>query len=110
MGPLSFKSAAKWIADNSKSGEIVFNPRWEYFPEPFFGNTKNVYSAAMDPIFQYAYDPVLYWESDYLTTGKMREFDCLDRLCRRFIEFSRKTSRRGPWFWLNHSTVPCTFV
>jgi hypothetical protein len=58
--PNRFESTAKWIADNSNPGEIVFNARWEYFPELFFWNTKNVYSNGMDPIFQYAYDPDLF--------------------------------------------------
>jgi hypothetical protein len=55
-----FQSAAKWIADNSNPRDIVFNARWEYFPELFFWNTKNVYVSGMDPVFQFAYDPVLY--------------------------------------------------
>ena len=79
--PHRFESTAKWISDNSSPGEIVFNARWEYFPELFFWNTRNIYSAGMDPIFQYAYDPVLYWKSDYLRTGKMPN-DCGDDRCR----------------------------
>jgi hypothetical protein len=58
--PHRFESGAKWIAANSQPGEIVFNARWEYFPELFFWKTKNVYSNGMDPIFQYAFDPDLY--------------------------------------------------
>ena len=61
--PYRFESAAKWIAANSKPGEIVFNARWEYFPELFFWNSKNVYCSGMDPVFLYAYDPVLYSEA-----------------------------------------------
>ncbi|MGH7816343.1 MAG: hypothetical protein ACREOR_03050 [Candidatus Binatia bacterium] len=52
--------AAKWLEANSKPGDIVLNVGWEYFPELFFWNTKNYYTAGMDPIFQYAYDPELY--------------------------------------------------
>ena len=52
--------AAKWIEANSMPGDIVFNVRWEYFPELFFWNTKNYYTSGMDPIFQYAHEPELY--------------------------------------------------
>jgi len=52
--------AAQWLEANSKPGDIVFNVRWEYFPELFFWNTKNRYVGGMDPIFQYAFDPELY--------------------------------------------------
>ena len=69
--PNRFESTAKWIADNSNPGEIVFNARWEYFPELFFWNTKNVYSNGMDPIFQYAYDPDLFRQGHDLVTGKL---------------------------------------
>ena len=68
--PYRFESAAKWMAVNSKPGEIVFNARWEYFPELFFWNTKNLYSNGMDPIFQYAYDRDLYRKGYYLLTGE----------------------------------------
>jgi hypothetical protein len=76
--PNRFESTAKWIADNSNPGEIVFNARWEYFPELFFWNTKNVYSNGMDPIFQYAYDPDLFRQGHDLVTGKLNSSGSLD--------------------------------
>ena len=69
--PHRFESGAKWIAANSEPGEIVFNARWEYFPELFFWNTKNFYSNGMDPIFQYAFDSDLYRKAYYLATDRM---------------------------------------
>lgn len=71
-----FRGAAEWLLDNSRAGEIVFNASWDYFPELFFWNRKNYYIGGMDPIFQYAYDPKLYWESYFLETGKTAEFTC----------------------------------
>jgi len=68
--PYRFESASKWIAGNSKPGEIVFNARWEYFPELFFWNTKNVYCSGMDPIFLYDYDPALYRKAYYLVADQ----------------------------------------
>jgi hypothetical protein len=55
-----FAIAARWLEANSQPGDIVFNPRWEYFSELFFWNVKNHYIGGMDPIFQYAFDPELY--------------------------------------------------
>ncbi len=71
--PVRFKSAAQWIAGNSEPGDIVFNARWEYFPELFFWNTKNVYVSGMDPIFQYTYDQDLYREGSYLVSEPIRQ-------------------------------------
>jgi hypothetical protein len=48
----------------------VFNARWEYFPELFFWNTKDVYCNGMDPIFLYDYNPVLYREGYYLVADQ----------------------------------------
>ena len=62
--------AARWLEANSKPGDIVFNVRWEYFPELFFWNTKNRYTGGMDPIFQYAFDAELYRAG--LTVGATR--------------------------------------
>jgi hypothetical protein len=69
--PHRFESGAKWMAANSEPGEIVFNARWEYFPELFFWNTKNFYSNGMDPIFQYAFNSDLYRKAYDLTNDSM---------------------------------------
>lgn len=79
--PVRFRSAAEWLKNNSKEGDIVFNVSWDYFPELFFWNTKNFYIGGMDPIFQYAYDPELYWKAYYLETGKTAGFTCAATSC-----------------------------
>ena len=74
--PSRFQGAGEWLKNNSEPGDIVFNASWDYFPELFFWNRKNYYIGGMDPVFQYAYDPKLYWEAYYLETGKTAEFTC----------------------------------
>ncbi|QQG46254.1 MAG: hypothetical protein HYY55_00185 [Candidatus Niyogibacteria bacterium] len=76
-----FRSASEWLKENSKEGEIVFNVAWEYFPELFFWNTHNRYISGMDPIFQYIYDPELYWKAYYLGTGRTTGFTCASTFC-----------------------------
>ncbi|MEK7647000.1 MAG: hypothetical protein AAB378_01325 [Patescibacteria group bacterium] len=76
-----FKSAMEWLKNNSEPGDVVFNVSWDYFPELFFWNTKNFYVSGMDPIFQYAYNPKMYWEAYYLETGKTAEFTCAATAC-----------------------------
>jgi hypothetical protein len=72
--------AAKWIEANSKPGDIVFNVRWEYFPELFFWNTKNYYTGGMDPIFQYVYEPELY-RAGLSFAAPRRSFLCVTGNC-----------------------------
>ena len=36
----------------------------------------NRYLGGMDPIFQYAHDPALYWQFHYLSTDRMTEQTC----------------------------------
>jgi hypothetical protein len=72
--------AAKWLEANSKPGDIVFNVRWEYFPELFFWNTKNYYTSGMDPIFQYAYEPELY-RAGLSFTAPRTSFLCVTGIC-----------------------------
>lgn len=76
-----FQPAMEWLKNNSKSGDIVFNVSWDYFPELFFWNTKNFYVSGMDPIFQYAYNPKMYWEAYYLETGKTTQYTCAVTAC-----------------------------
>lgn len=79
--PERFRGAGEWLKNNSRAGDIVFNASWDYFPELFFWNRKNYYVGGMDPIFQYAYDPKLYWEAYYLETGKTAEWTCPATSC-----------------------------
>jgi len=72
--------AAKWIEANSQPGDIVFNARWEYFPELFFWNTKNYYTSGMDPIFQHAYEPELY-RAGLSFTAPRSSFLCVTGNC-----------------------------
>lgn len=72
--------AAKWIEANSMPGDIVFNVRWEYFPELFFWNTKNYYTSGMDPIFQHAYQPELY-RAGLSFTAPRSSFLCVTGNC-----------------------------
>lgn len=65
--PDQFKTAALWLKDNSNAGDIVFNTHWSDFPMLFYWNQKNYYIGGMDPIFQYAYNPSLYWKFHYLS-------------------------------------------
>lgn len=69
------------MSDHSNPGEVVFNARWEYFPELFFWNSKNVYTSGMDPIFQYTYDPRRYWLGYSLVTGKKALLDYTPQKC-----------------------------
>lgn len=76
-----FQPAMEWLKNNSKSGDVVFNVSWDYFPELFFWNTKNFYASGMDPIFQYVYNPNMYWEAYYLETGKTAQYTCAATAC-----------------------------
>lgn len=79
--PYRFKAAAEWIEAHSGPGEIVFHAHWDLFPDLFFWNTKNRYIGGMDPIFQYAYDPALYWKAHHLWSGRFSSYTCGTSLC-----------------------------
>ena len=46
--------------------ELVVNVRWSRFSTFYFWNQYNRYVAGLDPIFNYAHDPQLYWKYHYL--------------------------------------------
>jgi hypothetical protein len=79
--PYRFKLAGAWLAQNSAPGDIVFDAHWDLFPDLFFWNTTNLYVGGMDPIFQYAYDPKLYWKAHHLYTGRFSSFTCAGPVC-----------------------------
>ena len=79
--PDRFKGAAEWIEAHSAPGEVVFHGHWDLFPDLFFWNTENRYIGGMDPIFQYAYDPALYWKAHHLWSGTFGSYTCGTPAC-----------------------------
>lgn len=71
-----FKDAALWLKENSKPGEIVYNLHWDRFADLFFWNNNNYYINGMDPIFEYAFKPELYWKTHFLAIDAGTAFTC----------------------------------
>ncbi len=74
--PDKHRESALWLKENSRPGDIVFNAQWDNFSMLFFWNQKNYYIGGLDPIFQYAYDPSLYWKFHHISRGESAEFTC----------------------------------
>ena len=79
--PDRFKAASLWLREHARPGEIVFNVHWGMFPHLFFWNTSSYYISGMDPIFQYAYDPGLYWKNHFLAFAGASNFTCASTKC-----------------------------
>lgn len=71
-----FKELSEWLTNNSQSQKIVFNIHWDRFAELFFWNQKNYYINGMDPIFQYAFRPDLYWKTHFFAIDAATRFTC----------------------------------
>lgn len=70
--PGRLRAVAGWLKEHSRPGDVVFHVRWWDFPELFFWNQQNRYISGMDPIFQYSYDPALYWKV-YLLEARLAD-------------------------------------
>jgi hypothetical protein len=80
--PDRLETAGRWLEEHSEAGDIVFNVRWFEFSPLFFWNQKNFYVGGLDPIFQYAYDPGLYWRCHHLSGKDSVAFTCGVPVCR----------------------------
>lgn len=74
--PDRLRNVALWVGDHSVPGDIVFNLHWSHFSPLFFWNQKNYYVGGLDPIFQYEYNPGLYWKFHYLSADIIAEKTC----------------------------------
>lgn len=74
--PERLKDAALWLSQNSSPGDIVFPLHWDNFASLFFYNQKNYYIGGMDPIFQFSYNPELYWKFHYLSIDEVSDYTC----------------------------------
>jgi hypothetical protein len=74
--PDTMAGVASFLAESSTPGDIVFHAKWDNFGPLFARNRTNVYLGGMDPIFQFAHDPRLYWEFFYLSADLNTEWTC----------------------------------
>ncbi len=76
FSPTLFQPAGEWLAQNAKPKEIIFNVHWDRFGELFFWNPNNYYINGMDPVFEYDFNPQLYWETHFYAIDKATEYTC----------------------------------
>lgn len=81
--PDELREAALWLRENSQPGDIVFNLHWSDFSPLFYWNQKNYYIGGLDPIFQYEYNPSLYWKYHYLAADLVTKKTCGAMECTR---------------------------
>ena len=79
--PRRLQAAADWLGRNSRPGDVVFNVDWGLFPELFFWGPQNRYVSGLDPIFLYAYDQSLYWQSHHLAADDTGAYTCGVMVC-----------------------------
>lgn len=79
--PNKFRELSLWLKENAQPKEVVFNIHWDRFAQLFFWNQNNYYINGMDPIFQYAYDPSLYWKTHFLAIDQATSFTCGEIRC-----------------------------
>lgn len=76
LPPDAMAEAAAWLAENAEPGDVVFHAHWDNFGPLFAHNRASRYLGGMDPIFQYAHDPGLYWEHFFLSADLVVEYTC----------------------------------
>ena len=76
LPPDAMAEAATWLAENAEPGDVVFHAHWDNFGPLFARNRASRYLGGMDPIFQYAHDPGLYWEHFFLSADLVVEYTC----------------------------------
>lgn len=79
--PDRLKEAAAWLKNNSRAGDIIFNLHWSDFSPLFYWNRHNYYVGGLDPIFQYSYNPSLYWKFHYLSNDQVTRKTCGTLAC-----------------------------
>lgn len=82
VNPVGFKTVGGWLKTNAQPGEIVFNPHWDRFGQLLFWDPKNYYINGMDPVFEYDYDPALYWETHFYAIDAASGFTCRQIRCK----------------------------
>lgn len=89
-----YSGASEWLAENTSTGERVFQTDWDDFPRLFFYNTHNTYLIGLDPTYMQLYDPNLYALWVEITRGNVKNPSriILDRFESRYVHTDLKHS------------------
>jgi len=69
---IAYRGAARWLAEHTPAGSIVFHTDWDDFPKLFFYNTHNTYILGLDPEYMRRLDSKLYQTWSDISDGKWR--------------------------------------
>ena len=120
------KASALWLKENAKAGEIVFNTSWDQFGSLMFWNNQNYYINGMDPIFQYALSPDLYWKNHFMladvgytnTCGlircKQEEIETtpsvlINDFKASYVVLKKTRNPKTYFYWVKDKTFPLVF-
>jgi hypothetical protein len=68
--PISqLQGVSNYLINHTEPGEIVFNTRWDNFPQLFFLNRENYYITGMDQMFMYVASQEKYWLWRHIADG-----------------------------------------
>lgn len=56
-----FAEASEWLKANTPKDAIVFNAQWDIFPDLFFHNHHNRWTAGLNEVFTYYLEPRLWY-------------------------------------------------
>jgi hypothetical protein len=74
--PDTMEEVAGFLAERSEPRDVVFHAKWDNFGPLFAHNRTNHYLGGMDPIFQFAHDPRLYWEFFWISSDVNVQWTC----------------------------------
>ena len=100
---------ARWLAQNSQPGDLVYQDNWALFPFLFHYNHKNHYMVGFDPYFFYQYDPQRYRTWILAVEGRLSAAELrahLDDLGARFVV----ATKLQPAFRERMAAVPGTSI
>lgn len=68
-----YQAGARWLANHTPAGSMVFHTDWDDFPPLFFFNIHNTYVVGLDPDFMRLRDPQRYDRWVAVTRGEVAD-------------------------------------
>jgi hypothetical protein len=66
-----YAGASAWLSQNTPAGSRIFQTDWDDFTRLFFYNSRNTYTAGLDPTYMQLYDPDLFDLWVDITKGRL---------------------------------------
>lgn len=110
--PEEFSQVGKYLSENLKKDEVVFNINWNWFTQLYYYAPEQNYVIGLEPKLTYLYEPRIYWLWKNISMGYVCDREKCVEQQKEIIIVSNKNNieLQKEWYRKNGDKIADTIV